>query len=204
MEWATLEQLLKWADDNGLEFDNPTHLHLFGEPLLHREFAEMAAAIGQVAPSISFSTNMRNLTRAWAKRLSQAKFTYVTLSPHAIIEDEPKVSVLYRIERSRQLLHAEGIPTTIHGGPDHDWAGQVTNPATWAAQCEFSREGKIVVRWDGSVAQCCITDSEKGVIGSVYERELAEPKPFELCETCHLEWIGEESFTALTAEGRSQ
>ena len=99
MEWATLEQIFKWADHNSLEFDDPVHLHLFGEPLLHKGFTEMAARVGQIAPTISFSTNMRGMTRAWANKLSQVRFQYVTLSPHPIVDNEPPESIRYRVER---------------------------------------------------------------------------------------------------------
>jgi hypothetical protein len=178
MDDETLERIFYWVD-RGLNFDKPVHLHLFGEPLLHPRFAEMAAEIWRrYRPKMSFSTNGKALTPRLADKLATIRWAWITLSPH----DE---------ETARNAAHslsARQVMINWHGGPDHNWAGQVNHEVKWRYGCEFALLGKMVVRWNGDLAACCITDGPEGVIGSVWDNDVLEKtnEPFELCAGCHL------------------
>jgi hypothetical protein len=179
MAWDTLKQTFSL----GWKLNEPLHLHLFGEPLLHPEFVEMARWIQErYAAKLSFSTNCTLLTSQWANDLMAVRWEWVTLSPHS-----PE-----HVAKAAISLQARGIKAVHQKGPDHNWAGQVEHNSKWALPCEFPRGGKAVVRWNGDVALCCITDNGKGVIGTVWDEGLLEQehKPFELCESCHLDYNG--------------
>lgn len=178
MSWETLERIFYWVD-KGLRWNRPLHLHLFGDPLLHPQFAEMARVIWQrYKTPLSFSTNGKALTPAMADKLAIVPWKYITLSPH---DKEAAEKAMYS-------LGSRGVKLQWHGGPDHNWAGQVEHEIQWRWQCEFAMYGKMVVRWNGDIAMCCITDGPQGVIGSIWDDDLLskENVSFELCEQCHL------------------
>jgi MoaA/NifB/PqqE/SkfB family radical SAM enzyme len=182
MEWKTLNRLLWWIETERLVPDTLIHLHLFGEPLMHPRFDEMAARVAQVCPRLSFSTNGILLGERWAKKLSQVNFDYITISPHTLSTKE--------LNERLRLLDEHGLTSNIHGGPDHNWAEQVEHDVLWNAVCEFGRSGKVSVRWNGDVVLCCITDNDQGVIGNVFDEDLDEKEhaAFDLCKSCHLEY----------------
>jgi hypothetical protein len=178
MEWATLERILEWFENGKIEPDNPLHLHLFGDPMVYPDFEAMAKRVKEVCPHISFSTNGHNLDFERGHRLKEIGFDYITVSPHDM---NRAISALY-------LLRGCGIETVMQNGPDHNWAGQVDHLSLWRMPCEFEYMQKAVVRWNGDVAVCCITDGPQGVIGTVWDEDLPEKEleAFELCKTCHL------------------
>lgn len=179
MSWNTLVQTF----NHDWELNEPLHVHLFGEPLLHPEFVEMVSWIQtRFDAKLSFSTNCILLNSDWANKLMAVKWDWITLSPHS-----PK-----DVAKAAIALQARGIKALHQGGPDHNWAGQVDHVVKWKMPCEFARFGKVVVRWNGDVALCCITDNEKGMIGTVWDDDLLERehKEFELCNNCHLTYGG--------------
>jgi len=184
MSMATLEQTMSWLD-KGMKYAIPLHLHLFGEPLMHSEFVNMAKWIQETyhpKVPLSFSTNATLVTPQWANKLATVDWAWITLSPH-----EP-----WAVAKALVSLQSRGIKVEQQGGPDHGWAGQVEHPNEWRTRCEFEGHGKVVVRWNGDVALCCITDGPEGVIGTVWDEDLMEKEhmAFELCEKCHMDYGG--------------
>jgi sulfatase maturation enzyme AslB (radical SAM superfamily) len=183
MDMATLRQTMSWLDE-GMMHNLPIHLHLFGEPLMHPEFVTMARWIESHYPDVplSFSTNATLLTSPWANKLAMVDWAWITLSPH-----DPRA-----VAKALVSLQSRGIKVKQQEGPDHNWAGQVDHPADWKMPCEFGGLGKVVVRWNGDVVLCCISDGPEGVIGTVWDEDLMdqEHRAFELCQHCHLDYGG--------------
>lgn len=179
MSDATLRQTLKWIEKGALSAHNPLYLHLFGEPLLHQGFERLAEQVKGVWPHVSFSTNGTKLNRKRARAIGKVGFEYVTVSPH-----KPMAA-----QWAFETLKSLGVATVMHGGPDHNWAGQVDYKVKWQAPCEFYEDKKVVVHWDGDVSVCCIPDSKEGVIGTVWDKDLAERehKRISMCASCHLQ-----------------
>jgi len=178
MDWKTLERVLSLIKSGQVYASRPLHLHLFGEPLLHGAFVDKAATIKEVCSYISFSTNGIGLTTDLAEKLGKIGFDWITISPH----DNRKASNAY------YLLKACGNNVRMHGGPDHNWAGQVNHAVTWQGPCDFEKYSKAVVRWNGDMAVCCITDNGEGVVGSIYDDDiLTKDLPeIPMCKMCHL------------------
>ena len=178
MSERTLYQTLNWIEKGLLVAHTPLYLHLFGEPLLHPRLTWLATEVKKVWPYISFSTNGTKLNKQRATAIAKVGFQYVTISPH-----KPMAA-----QWAFQLLKALGVNVVMHGGPDHNWAGQVDHEVMWQDECEFARDKKVVVHWDGDVSVCCIDDSKEGVIGTVFDRDLPDKihKQIPLCKTCHL------------------
>lgn len=182
MDRNTLERVVDLISSGTLQAGSPLHLHLFGEPLLHPQFLAMARRIKEVATRISFSTNGTKIDYRVAQRMAEVGFAYVTVSPH---DKQTALKAAY-------LLRARGVRTNIHPGPDHNWGGQVDHKVKWWNGCEFCQDLKVVVRWNGDVAVCCISDGPEAVIGTVWDEDLKdrEHKEIELCKTCHLKRKG--------------
>ena len=138
-----------------------------------------AKKVKEVYPYLSFSTNGAKLDHRRGYRLAEVGFEWITVSPHDM---NKAISALY-------LLRSCGIKTVMHGGPDHNWATKVDHPVKWFGRCEFERDQKVVVRWNGDVVVCCITDGPEGVIGTIWDQDLKEKelKAMEMCRKCHLE-----------------
>jgi len=182
MTWETLKKTMSLVEAGHLEASRPLHLHLFGEPMLHPEFEEMAKHVKRIWPHISFSTNGVKIDDARAKKIADVGFSWVTVSPH---EKQTALKAAF-------LLRAQNVKVVLHGGPDHNWGGQVENPVKWKGNCEFSQFNKIVVRWNGDAAVCCIDDGPSAVIGTVWDADLLEKehRAIPLCGTCHLKRKG--------------
>jgi len=178
MDMETVERVCKLIETREVGASVPLFLHLFGEPMLHPKFMEIAEKFKAVWPWISFSTNGTGMNYRTAHELKEIGFQWITVSPH-----DPE-----RAWKAFYILKAAGNNVRMHGGPDHNWAGQVDHLVKWKAPCEFEAENKVVVRWNGDIAVCCITDSGEGVIGSIWDQDLREKElpEIELCKTCHL------------------
>lgn len=178
MTWDTLNRTLEWFQFGILQPDSVVHLHLFGEPMMHPSFESIVEKVRSIVPRVSFSINGTNLNYKRAKRLAEIDIAWITVSPH---DGTMATSAYY-------LLRAAGNNVLMHGGPDHSWGGQIDHPVKWQGICEFELEQKAVVRWNGDVAVCCITDNHQGVIGTVWDEDLPEKDIAEipLCQTCHL------------------
>lgn len=182
MDWPTLEKTMSWVAAGLLQANRPLHLHLFGEPLLHPEFESMAKYVKRTWPHISFSTNGVKLDAGRAKKIAEVGVSWVTVSPH-----DKRAAM-----KAAFLLRGQKVKVTLHDGPDHGWGGQVDHPVKWNGGCEYAAHNKIVVRWNGDVAVCCIDDGPEAVIGTVWDADLLdkEHKVISLCSTCHLKRKG--------------
>lgn len=154
------------------------HLHVFGEPLLHPKFDEHAAKFAKLMP-ISVSTNGVLLDEKWADRLAKIPWAWITVSPW---DGEAMI-------RAGRLLEERKIPTRYQTQVSHNWAGQSKDgPAgkKLFSGCPFLARRKCVIRWDGSLATCCISDREEDTIGHISaEPETIEVRSYSLCDTCH-------------------
>jgi len=177
MHQETFLQVLNLMKAKAFTCDMPLHLHLFGEPMISSKFEDMAIEIKKIWPFLSFSTNGHFIDEARAQGLKKIGFQWITVSPH----DPPMAFEAYK------TLRDAGCNVMLQGGPDHNWAGQVENEVTWGTECEFERHNKFVIRWNGDVALCCITDSEQGVVGTIWDKDVFETEhtAFPLCHTCH-------------------
>lgn len=175
MEEATVTRSLHWVEKLGKV--DALALHVFGEPLLHPRFDEYAARFARLTP-ITMSTNGTYLEERWADRLAKIPWAWISVSPWDAIA----------ALRAKNLLLDRGINVSLPPGATHDWAGQahIEGPSVTGPQCEFLRDKKAVIRWDGSIATCCISDRDEDGLGTIFEEELPKLHGYSLCETCHL------------------
>lgn len=152
-------------------------LHVFGEPLLHPKFDEIALKFSQVMP-VTMSTNCSFLDEEWADRLAKVRWAWISLSPW----DLPAR------ERAHKLLDERRINHAYAPGVTHNFAGQADGPTKKEiVMCEFLTNGACVIRWDGSVASCCVSDRAEDTIGHVsQEPEDIQMRSYSICDTCHL------------------
>lgn len=104
---------------------------------------------------------------------------------------------LHRPERAGlavDVLANAGVFGGVSADPSvnaDDWAGQVKWKRTHQQrmQCQFLRDGKVMVLADGRVTTCCLDASGVGVIGHVEQpvEQWKPQKPFSLCKTCQYE-----------------
>lgn len=176
MSDETVERALHWVSKLNKKPD-ALALHGFGEPLLHPKFDEIAAKFAELMP-ITMSTNCTYLDEEWADRLAKVKWAWISLSPW-----QPE-----NVARAKKLLEERGIYLGYPPGVTHDFAGQATG-ATGAPSgfCEFLRNGACVIRWNGDIATCCISDRAEDKIGHVtQEPEDVTMRAYSICDTCHL------------------
>jgi MoaA/NifB/PqqE/SkfB family radical SAM enzyme len=174
MSQETVERSIHWLEKVGA--NDVLALHVFGEPLLHPKFIEIAAQFVQHCP-ITMSTNGILLDHEMAKRLATLPWAWISVSPWDPVAMENAVGHLANV----------GIATMLPKGVTHDWAGTATGPkSTTGKKCSFLEWGKAVIRWDGSVASCCISDREEDALGHVnQEPEEVMLHGYSLCATCH-------------------
>ncbi len=156
---------------------NTLMLHNFGEPLLHPKFDSIALQFSKLAP-ISMSTNALLLDEAWADRLARVNWDHISLSPW---DDKAR-------GRAATLLIERKIKLTYPQGVSHNWAGQaVEGPAVKLFKgCHYLNEQKCVIRWDGTITTCCITDREQDTIGDIsMSPETIKVRDYSICQTCH-------------------
>jgi len=179
MDATTIERSLHWVAKLGVAPDDVLALHVFGEPLLHPKFHVIAARFAKWAP-VTVSTNGVLLTEEWAERLAKVGFKWISVSPW-----DPKAQEL-AIER----LHAVGVSTMSPPGATHNWAGQSKDgdkDLALVGGCPFLAESKAVIRWDGHLVSCCITDRYEDSIGHVKDEPgSVAMRGYSLCATCHL------------------
>ena len=151
-------------------------LHNFGEPLIHPKFEEMAHEFSK-CNHITMSTNGMLVDEARADKLVKVRWAWISISPW-----KPEDAA-----RAKKLLNERGIATTEPPGVTHNWAGQSDGPKKVLFKgCHFLDEGKAVIRWNGDVTTCCITDKPEDVIGNIdSEPEDVTIKGYSLCTSCH-------------------
>lgn len=174
MSAEVVKRTLHWVEK--LDKMPDLALHNFGEPLLHPEFDVIALEFSKLT-KVNFSTNATYLDEKWADRLAKVPFEWISLSPW----DMPSV---YRAEK---LLVARGVQVKLPPGITHNFAGQAKGPNNAIYnKCPFIVNGRAVVRWNGDVADCCISDRDEDKIGTVFqEPEDVKMRWYSICDTCH-------------------
>lgn len=178
MTEETFSNVLKWV--KAFPPKDILALHVFGEPLLHPKFDLYALELSKLC-MVTFSTNATYLNESWADRLSQIPFEWISVSNW---DKSAK-------ERAAGLLIQRNIPVRYPpNDPTHDWASQSSggpHKVKMEYGCEFLREGKAVIRWNGDIATCCISDRAEDVWGNVsMEPGSVSIGSYDLCEKCHL------------------
>lgn len=176
MDEQTVVRSLYWVAKLGAA--GVLNLHGFGEPLLHPKFDEIARRFSLFS-DITVSTNGVLLDEEWADRLAKIRWKWISVSPWD--KEAQKKAV--------ELLSARGIPTMNPPGETHDWAGQAKGPSDFALEhhCPFLMNGHATIRWDGSLASCCITDRYEDSIGHVSaEPGTVKMRGYSICSSCHL------------------
>ena len=186
MNKEVLKKSLDWVEKVGVKHP-PLFLHVFGEPLLFKEFEDYAKEFSKLV-SVSFSTNCTYIDSKRADRLAEIDWAWISLSPWKM-ED---------VERSYRLLDERGIKIMYPRGVTHDWASQAEGPIIGSTfKCHFLVEKEAVIRWDGSIANCCISDREEDKIGHVDQNPSEiNMRLYSICKSCH-HWIPSETLREL-------
>jgi len=122
------------------------------------------------------STNGVLLDEAWADRLAKIPWAWISVSPW-----DKKAQ-----DRASALLWKRKINVSHPPGVEHSWAGQVIGQnKTMFKGCSFLNEGRFVIRWNGDLASCCISDREEDKIGHVDNMEGVTMRAYSICDTCH-------------------
>lgn len=174
MDDNTVARALHWVEKLGTP--DSLALHLFGEPLLHKRFFDIAERFRQLVP-VNFSTNAMLIDEKKADEIAKYKWDWISVSPW-----NPE-----RKRRAIALLNERNIRTVEPKGITHDWAGQSDGrKIPLFASCPFLSQGKVSIRWNGDVTTCCITDRVEDVCGTVFqEPEEVKLRSYSICKTCH-------------------
>ncbi len=169
-----VEKSLEWV--SRLPKVDALALHLFGEPLLHPKFDEIALRFSKVC-NITMSTNGVLMTESWADRLAEVPWAWITISPW-----DKGAQV-----KAAHLLARRNIEFRFPPGVTHNFAGQAKGPSEKLFQgCSFLHQGTAVIRWDGTLASCCISDREEDSIGTVFDKlENITLRDYSICKSCH-------------------
>lgn len=176
MSDTTVDRAIHWVRKVGV--NDVLALHVFGEPLLHPRFVEIARRFAQHCP-ITMSTNGVLLTPKVAQELATLPWAWISVSPWDPVAQQNALGYLANV----------GIRTMEPPGATHNWAGQSADgaPIRSEERCPFLRWNWAVIRWDGTVASCCISDREEDEIGNVnQEPEDVHLRGYDICKTCHL------------------
>lgn len=175
MDEQTVARSLYWVSKLGSP-DDVLALHVFGEPLLHPKFEQIAVRFSDHVP-VTMSTNGVLLDEKWADRLATVRWAWISVSPW-----EPEAQA-----KAIKLLHDRGIRTACPPGATHNWAGQSQGPSNLdLGNCPFLNGGHGVIRWDGSMASCCISDRLEDVVGHVNEEPgTVSNRSYSICAACH-------------------
>lgn len=175
MDDATVKRSLYWV--NKLPRKEFLHLHNFGEPLLHPKFDEIALEFSKLN-HVTFSTNAVFLDEKWADRLAKIPWAWISVSPWKPEAVDPAI----------KLLTERNIPIARPPGITHNWAGQSVIGPTGKIfnNCPFLIEAKPVIRWNGDLVSCCISDREEDAIGHINrEPEEIKIRGYDICAGCH-------------------
>jgi hypothetical protein len=175
MDDRTLSRCLDWVDKIGVA--GTLALHGFGEPLLHPDFERIARMFSMQAP-ITMSTNGALLDEKWADRLAGIPWGWISVSPW-----DPVAA-----KRATALLRERGILTAEPPGVTHNWAGQVDAKTVVRSVigCPFLNKAHVVIRWNGDVVTCCVTDRPGDEIGTVWDNpQDLTIRGYDLCQSCH-------------------
>lgn len=171
-----LERALYWVLKIGCKA--PLALHNFGEPLLHPKFDDYAIRFANKGIPITMSTNGTFLNEEWADRLAKVPWEWISVSPW---DNNAK-------ERASGLLINRGIKLMYPPGATHNWAGTSKGENTLSFKgCEFLDNQYCVIRWNGDVATCCISDRDVDKCGHVsQEPEDVFIREYDICSKCHM------------------
>lgn len=161
-------------------------LHNFGEPLMHPKLIEFIKIAKKQVKHIVLSTNGILLTREMAISLKNAGLTRLYISSHSI---KTGLKALYNC---RGLNLVKEFRCVFF----HDWANTAPKKNIFSKifkrlpkpkACCFVKNDWVVILWDGRINSCCIDMEGKGIIGSVFDKNLEKikVKPFSLCKDCH-------------------
>lgn len=175
MDDAVLELAKSWVGK--LQKVDALALHGFGEPLLHPRFVDISKQFAALTP-ITVSTNGVLLDEKWADELAKIDWAWISVSPW---KKEAQ-------EKAIKLLSERGIRTAKPPGVTHNWAGQTSlgSMRKLFNSCPFLEVGKVVIRWNGDITTCCVTDRPEDVIGHVkQEPRDIEIRGYDICKGCH-------------------
>lgn len=170
----TVKESLRWVERLGKV--DALALHNFGEPLLHPKFDRIAWEFSRVT-DVTVSTNGVLLDEKWADRLARIPWAWVSISPW-----DAKAAA-----RAKKLLSDRNVRTEDPPGVTHNFAGQAKSGprAEIFEGCDFLRRGKAVIRWDGTLASCCVSDRAQDSLGSIFDAVPPRMRGYSLCDTCH-------------------
>lgn len=168
---------LHWV--NKLQKIDALALHAFGEPLLHPKLEEYALEFSKLMP-ITMSTNGILIDEERADKLAKVPWAWITISEWN----------KFKAQNAAKLLHYRGIKVKIPNGVQHNFASQAQDGPKFESEpirdCPFLKLGRAVIRWDGDIASCCISDSHHGMIGNVMqEPEELSLTTYDICTNCH-------------------
>lgn len=158
-------------------------LHNFGEPLLHPEILKFVKIARSYADNVVFATNGTILTRKLAKSLKKAGLTELYISIHNIKE-------LKAAFNCRGLGILKEIRPVFLYSSFWDWASAAKRKRllnlAFSKSCSFLENDMAVIRWDGTVAPCCVDANNKGGLGSIFDKDILTKKTkwFSLCKSC--------------------
>jgi len=160
-------------------------LNLFGvgEPMLNPNIVEMVRLARIALPDhlpVHLNTNGNIFTEELAWKLKDAGITEIDVTGH-----NPHATA-----KTIRILKKVGIPGRVSFDPvlqPNNWAGQVDwFEPEYSYPCPWLHRGQVMVMSDGSVTRCCIDAFAKGILSHVlYNLDLIDETPFELCESCH-------------------
>lgn len=151
-------------------------LHSLGEPLLHKDFLGIAKRFSDIT-FITMSTNALLIDEKMADEIAKIPWSWISISPWK----------KEAADRAFSLLTQRGIRCTLPPGVTHNFAGTAEGPSYKIFnKCDFLNGGKAVIRHNGDIVSCCITDRSGDEWGTVFqEPEDVKLKAYDLCKSCH-------------------
>ena len=187
MDEATFLRSLEWVKHYRMAgTQGELNLAGTGESTLHPRLVEYAAlarkALG-TTQRLLFTTNGLLITEELADALMPTGIK-VFVSLHRPEKAGPAINIL----RDRGMFIGASADPSLSSV---DWAGQVeweTTTEAFGSQCDWRKQGWVMVLSDGRMTTCCFDADGSGVIGNVND-EIGSVvgKPYRLCKTCHMD-----------------
>jgi hypothetical protein len=185
MSWKTFDRCLHWIKhfcNRGTQEE--INLAGIGESLLNPDFPAMVKKLRDNIPAsvrLLFSTNGKLITEELVEKMIKCGIDEWVITDH-ITEDTARCYSIYRKYGILFVLARDAVTSP------NSWAGQVDwYEASYVHRCHWIDKGKCMVYSDGRIVACCTDAFGYNILGSVFDDNIPEiePKPSELCKTCH-------------------
>jgi MoaA/NifB/PqqE/SkfB family radical SAM enzyme len=185
MDMRTFTRALEWVSAC-VRAGTQKELNLFGvgEPTLNKNIIKMVEDARLALPmsqAVHLNTNGNSMTEDLALSLKNAGINHIHITGHNARAAARCIKIFKKVGL------AGGMSFDYITAPNN-WAGQVDwFEADYTFECQWLRDGQVMIMSNGDVTTCCIDAFATNVVGNIFTHRMEDIdlQPHKLCETCH-------------------